>query len=242
MKCRNVIGDFRTCLVAILVLWQLLPGLAQNGTAVTTVGQASQALTQAQEAGLDISWTGLGQVAGEMVDATFTNNSSQPMEIKLIPGIVLTDSQEESQPIMLEDHVVFTLQPGESTPIRNIRAYCLDHSKEPPALGKGVDYKVATDLTQYESAIQHLWAGLRLDSTGKFQPVLKPLQHRTVVIQRAIWASLGSPNPESMDKLQSDLEADVKAGNHPFSGDKVKWLAEQLWRDVKQTQDAAPQE
>ena len=232
----------RLSLTLVMLLLALLPSLAQDGSAVSTVTASSKALVNQQAQGLSIEWSGLGRVAGEMVDATFKNTSDSTMTVELMPGMVLIDASGESQPIMLENYNQFTLRPGESVPINGIRAYCLDHAKDPPSLGKGVDYGVETDLTKYADAVRHLWAGLRLDASGKFQPVLKPIQHRTVVIQRSIWASLGGNNPSTLEKLTADLKDDVKAGNHNFSEDKVEWLANGLWKDVEQTQGAAPKE
>lgn len=232
----------KTILAMFLALLTLLPALAQNGSAVATVETSAKQLVNQLESGLSIKWTGLGRVAGEMVDASFTNNSSSPMTIEIMPGLVLTDAGGGSQPIMLENHVTFSLAPGETMPLQGLRAYCLDHAKQPPPLGTGVDYQVVTDLAEYAPAVQQLWAGLRLDSEGKYQPVLKPLQHRTIVIQRSVWASLGAPNPSTQEKLNADLVDDARAAELPVSDDKVNWLAEKLWADVVKTMEAAPKE
>lgn len=241
MNMRKLVAQRITTTLTLLLL-AFLPALAQDGSAVSTVTSSSQALAGQQGQGLSIEWSGLGRVAGEMVDASFTNTSSEVLTVELMPGMVLIDASGESQPIMLETYNKFTLQPGERASLNGLRAYCLDHAKEPPSLGKGVEYNVVTDYSKYAEAVRTLWAGLRLDSNGKYQPVLKPLQHRTVVIQRSIWASLGGNNPTTLDKLTEDLKDDVKAGNHSFSEDKVEWLANGLWKDVEQTQEAAPKE
>ncbi len=225
----------------ILLFLSLAPVWAQNGAAISTVQAASEKLVSQQAEGLSIEWTGKGRVAGDMVDGTFLNQGASPLTVNIVPGIVLSDSEDMAQPIMLEDTLEFTLAPGESAKI-DLRAYCLDFSKDPPSLGSGVDYEVATDLSTYEDAIKNLWAGLRLERDGKFKPALKPLQHRTIVIQRAIWASLGGENPSTEDKFLEDLQQDTQAGSHVYSSAKVEWLAEQIWKDVVQTQGAAPQE
>ncbi len=229
-----------------LLIWLLavgtVPAWAQNGSAVATVEQASKVLVGQLADGLGISWSGLGSVAGEMVDATVTNNSSAPMEVAFLPGMVLVDARGESQPIMLEEHVRVTLKPGESTTLSGMRAYCLDHSKEPPGQGSGVEYKVMTNLANYASAIQNLWAGLRLDREGAYTPVLKPLLHRTLVIQRSVWASLGGNNPNSQEKLTSDLEADLVGKGSDVSQQKVNWLSDKIWSDVVKTMDASGKE
>lgn len=225
----------------ILLFLALAPAWAQNGLAVSTVQAASAKIISQQADGLAIAWSGKGRVAGDMVDGTFLNESNSPMSVSIVPGIVLSDSDGVAQPIMLEDTLEFTLAPGESTKV-DLRAYCLDFSKDPPSLGSGVNYEIVSDLAQYEDAIKNLWAGLRLERDGKFKAVLKPIQHRTIVIQRAIWASLGGQNPATEEKFREDLQQDTQAGDHEFSKEKVDWLAEQIWKDVVQTKAAAPQE
>ncbi len=241
MYIRNQIFA-RARLVAAVLLLCLLPVAAQSGAAVSAVTQAAGALVAQQEAGLSIDWSGLGRVAGEMVDAAFTNNSSAPMTVKLIPGIVLADNDGESQSIMLEINTEFELAPGEAVALESVRAYCLEHEKDPPALGQGVDYQVVTDVSGFAPAIKNLWAGLRLDLNGQYQPVLKPIQHRTLVIQRAIWASLGEPNPGSQEKLTTDLKKDAATGEHGLSDDKIEWLSGRIWGDVEKTIQESPAE
>lgn len=228
---------------ALIVLWLALAPLAyaQDGSAVSTVRSAAAVVLQEETDGLDIDWTGKGTVAGEMLNATFTNNGKGALTVNLVPGIVLTDKDGQAQPIMLEDTMEFTLQPGESTSMP-LRGYCLDFNLDPPALGAGVEYQVAQDVSQYETAIKNLWAGLRLDRDGAYKPVLKPLMHRTIVIQRSIWASLGGNNPTTEEKLDADLREDTAKAGLEFSAEKVHFLTERIWADVEKTQAAAPKE
>ncbi len=228
---------------ALVVLWLALAPLAyaQDGSAVSTVRAASAAVLSEEADGLDIDWTGKGTVAGEMLDATFTNNGKGALTVDIVPGIVLTDKEQKAQPIMLEDTLKFTLQPGESTSMP-LRGYCLDFELDPPAMGAGVDYEVAQDVSRYETAIRNLWAGLRLDRDGGFKPVLKPLMHRTIVIQRSIWASLGGNNPTTVEKLDEDLRDDTAQAGLEYSNQKVRFLTNRIWDDVEKTQAAAPKE
>lgn len=228
---------------ALVVLWLALAPLAyaQDGSAVSTVKTASQAVLKEEADGLDIDWTGRGTVAGDMLDATFTNNGKEAVTVDIVPGIVLNDKDQKAQPIMLEDTLKFTLQPGESTSMP-LRGYCLDFELDPPALGAGVDYEVAGDVAKYETAIRNLWAGLRLDRDGAYKPVLKPLMHRTIVIQRSIWASLGGNNPTTVEKLDEDLREDTAEAGLEYSNQKVRFLTNRIWDDVEKTQAAAPKE
>lgn len=185
----------------------------------------------------DVKWTGLGLVSGDMVDMQLTNTSNSPQTFRFIPGMVLQDPGKRVQPVMLEENLSFTLQPGETVK-RRMRGYCLDYSKEPPATGNQEDYQVATDLSEYERAVSVLYHGLELDKEKKLKPVLRPLVHRTVVIQRAIWASLGGENPGTKEDLQKDLEDEIRYRSSVFPEGQMDCLSSRIWSDVQQVLDS----
>lgn len=199
---------------------------------------ASDRITHQRHQGLEIEWRGLGPPAGEMLEGWFHNTSSESLEVRLVPGMVLSSPEDGIEPLMLEGVVAFQLKSGEKLK-RKLRAYGLDHSKKTPR-GK-VRYGFA-DVAAYEPAVKTLWAGLRLEKKGETRPVLTTMQYRTIVLQRAIWATLGGLNPSTEEKLRLDLLEDKKARGHSLSEDKVDWLAEWIWREVEAIREAAKSE
>lgn len=216
--------------------------LAQDGGALRAVSEASDVLRHQQAHGLDIQWTSRGKVAGVALRARFQNTSREPIEVHLVPGLVIEDSRKKIQPMILEESVSFTLDHNEVRELKNIHAYSLDHTRSPGSTKRVVPYGFVRDLTPYKSAIQTLWAGVRLDSNGGFNHTLGPRMHRTIVLQRSLWAALGAPNPTTLEKLHQDLIDDTRSGNHPFDDYKVEWMAKRLWTDVEQTLKAAEKE
>ena len=210
------------------------PTLGQEASAtVNTVKSISQNFrAQIDSGSVDVKWTGLGLVSGDMVDMEATNNSDTPQTIRLVPGMILQDPGKQVQPVALEENLSFTLQPGESVKKR-MRGYCLDYSKEPPASGESEDYEVSPDLGGYEDVVTVLYNGLKLEREQKLKPVLRPLVHRTVVIQRAIWAVLGGENPGSEDELKDDLEDEIRYRSSIFPEGQVNCLSERIWSDVQ---------
>ena len=210
-----------------------LPGLAQTSI-VQNVRQVSQKFRNQVDSGnASVTWKGLGLVSGDMVDMELTNNTGSPQTFRFVPGMVLTDPGRQVQPVILEENLKFTLEPGASVK-RRMRGYCLDYSKEPPAADTEEDYQISPDLAGYEDVVAVLYRGLRLDRDQKFKPVLRPLIHRTVVIQRAIWASLGGENPGSEDELEKDLEDEIRYRSSIFPEGQLDCLSERIWSDVQQ--------
>ncbi len=225
--------------IATVALLLGLMGLCWAEQSATEFAQtASDRITHQRHQGLEIEWRGLGPPAGEVLEARFHNGSSDSMEIRLVPGMVLSSPEEGIEPLMLEGVVAFQLKPGEKVS-RKLRGYGLDHSKRTPR-GK-VRYGFA-DGSSYEPAVKTLWAGLRMEKKGETRPVLSTIQYRTIVLQRAIWASLGGLNPSTEEKLRLDLLEDKRAGGHSFSEEKVDWLASWIWRDVEAIREAAKRE
>lgn len=220
------------CLLSLLVF---APSLAQVDSAVVqNVVEASRRFRgQVDSNSADVKWIGLGLISGDMVDMELTNTSDSPQTFRFIPGMVLRDPGENVQPIMLEENLEFTLQPGETIK-RRMRGYCLDYGKEPPASGAQEDYEIAVDLSDYELAVTVLYRGLQLDRDEKLKPVLRPLVHRTVVIQRAIWATLGGENPVSKEELKKDLEDEIRYRSSIFPEGQLDCLSSRIWSDVQQ--------
>lgn len=187
---------------------------------------------QVDGGGATVKWTGMGLVSGDMVDMELTNTSNAPMRFRFVPGMVLEDPGRQVQPVLLEENLKFTLEPGETVK-RRLRGYCLDYSKEPPAAETEEDYEVAVDLNEYQRPIKVLYTGLRLDREQKLKPVLRPLVHRTVVIQRGVWAVLGGENPNSEDELEKDLEDEIKYRSAIFPEGQINCLSERIWADVQ---------
>jgi len=207
---------------------------AQSGAAFQTVQQVSRDFRSKVDTGsADVQWTGLGLVSGEMVDMTLTNEGDQPQEFRFVPGMILQDPGKQVQPIVLEENIKITLKPGETVK-RRMRGYCMDYSKEPPSAGSKEDYQVETDLSEYRGVVSVLYRGLELDQEKKLKPVLRPIVHRTVVIQRAIWAVLGGENPDSEDDLKDDLEDEIRYRSSIFPEGQMDCLSQRIWSDVQQ--------
>lgn len=220
------------CLLTLIVA---APTLAQvDIVAVQSVLEASRIFRGQVDSDIaDVKWIGLGLISGDMVDMELTNTSNTPQTFRFVPGMILQDPSDNVQPIMLEESLEFTLQPGE-TIRRRMRGYCLDYGKEPPASGAETGYEVLVDLTNYEMAITVLYRGLQLDRDQKLKPVLRPLIHRTVVIQRAIWATLGGGNPGSKEDLREDLEDEIRYRSSIFPEGQLDCLSSRIWSDVQQ--------
>lgn len=221
-------------ILTILLLFALcLPGLCQGQSALQTVRTTSRQFRSQVDSGqAAVKWTGLGLVSGDMVDMELTNNSGQTQEFRFVPGMILQDPGNQVQPIILEENLRFSLEPGETIK-RRMRGYCLDYTKEPPSDGADEDYQIDPELDRYEPVVEVLYRGLKLDRERKFKPVLRPLVHRTVVIQRAIWAVLGGENPDSEDDLKDDLEDEVRYRSSIFPEGQLNCLSERLWSDVQ---------
>ncbi|MEW6283001.1 MAG: hypothetical protein AB1758_30590, partial [Candidatus Eremiobacterota bacterium] len=173
---------------------------------------------------------------GDMVVMDLSNPTRQPVAVEFVPGMVLdVDLASGIQPVMLEQGWKYTLKPGESLH-RILRAYCLDPNRSAPPEGQVVAYHVAPSVSPYEDCVLVLWAGLRLDGDNRFQPVLRPLTHRTVVIQRAIWAVLANQDRMAgRDRLARDLREDAEVQGRTLSEGTVNRLADGIWRDVERT-------
>jgi hypothetical protein len=207
--------------------------LAQDGTALQTVQSVSQQFRSKIDTGdASVEWTGLGLVSGDMVDMELTNDSGTAQEFRFVPGMILQDPGKKVQPIVLEENLQFTLEPGETVK-RRMRGYCLDYSKEPPAADTKEDYEVDPDLEGFERVVTVLYNGLELDRDQKLKPVLRPLTYRTVVIQRAIWAVLGGENPGSEEELKDDLEDEIRYRSSVFPEGQLNCLSERIWADVQ---------
>lgn len=231
---------FSASRAALLVLGLLLclsgygPVAAQDNAAlVKGAEEAGQNLGRQLSSGsVSATWTGMGLVSGDMVDLEISNDGDQPQTFRFVPGIVLEDPGQQVQPILLEERLEFTLQPGETVKKR-MRGYCLDFSKNPPAADATEDYAVAEDLTEYRAAVAVLYGGLRLQSQDKLKPVLRPLIHRTVVTQRAVWAVQGGDNPNSREELKTDIDKERRNNTALFPEGQLDCLSRRLWNDVQ---------
>ena len=230
MKGRTLIHS-----LALALLLFAISHAQVGGTAVLqAVRTSSQNFrTQVGEGGADVNWTGLGLVSGDMVDMELVNNSNSPKEFKFVPGMILQDPGSQVQPIALEESLTFTLQPGESVK-RRMRGYCLDFTKDPPAAGSQEDYEVAEDPGEYMPAVESIYRGLELNKNQRFRPVLRPLTHRTIVTQRAIWAVLGGDNPGTQEELKEEIEKEIRRGSTIFPSGQIDCLARRIWNDVQQ--------
>jgi hypothetical protein len=202
------------------------------GTLQSVQDLSRQFRAEVDNGGASVVWTGLGLVSGEMVDMELTNNGDAPQGFRFVPGMILQDPGKSVQPIVLEESLSFTLEPGETVK-RRMRGYCLDYSKEPPAVDTEEDYEMITDLSGYERVVEVLYNGLQLDRDQELKPVLRPLVYRTVVIQRAIWAVLGGENPGTEDDLKDDLEEEIRYRSSIFPEGQLDCLSERIWADVQ---------
>lgn len=217
------------CLLAVTGVAQP----ANNGSLVNNVEQASQSFRQQVDGGqATAEWTGLGLVSGDMVDLDLTNRGASTQSFRFVPGMVLEDPGKQVQPILLDENLNFTLEPGESIK-RRMRGYCLDYSKSPPASQSKEDYVMAVNLDAYRQAIAVLYGGLRLAQEDKLKPVLRPLVHRTITTQRAVWAVMGGDNPATREELREEIEAELRANSSLFPEGQLECLSQRLWSDVQ---------
>ena len=181
-------------------------------------------------------WTGQGRVAGEMLELGLTNTSDQPIAIVLEPGMVLALEDEELasafQPIMLESDKTL-LVPANGTLVKNLRGYCLDYSLLPPTANRAFPYRFPADTTAFAPAADVLQNSLSYDAQRNVMPVT---QQRTVVIQRAIWASVGQNDKE---KLYQDILADAAKAGKVITKKKARSIADVLWKEVERLMSGA---
>lgn len=194
--------------------------------------EASRAIRKLVDDGqLSASYVGLGRVAGQMVDMTLTNLSGKPINLNFYPGMVLEPGATSSaQPMMLEDSFPITLQPGESVN-RLLNCYCLDETIPPPEKGQAIalDWSKVVE-TKWAGEVKILHTGLKLDETKIFNPVMTPLQHRRVVIQRSIWTYQGDQH--DVEKLEKVVRDD---GQGKLSKKIVRKIADSVYNDLVKT-------
>jgi hypothetical protein len=218
-------------LFGLLTLGQV-HGQEASSALQTVIAVSQEFRSKVDNGSANVQWTGLGLVSGDMVDMELTNDSSAAQTFRFVPGMILQDPGKKVQPIVLEENLSFSLEPGETVK-RRMRGYCLDYSKEPPAADTKEDYEVTPDLSGYEDVVAVLYNGLRLDRDQKLRPVLRPLTYRTVVIQRAIWAVLGGENPGTEEELKDDLEDEIRYRSSIFPEGQLDCLSERIWADVQ---------
>lgn len=222
----------------ITILFILLiatPAWAQSDSfgVIPSVQSASKIFhDQVTGGGSSVVWKGLGVVSGDMVDMELTNGTDTTEEYRFVPGMLLQDASHLVQPILLEESMTFSLEPGETIK-RRMSGYCLDYTKAAPILGSYENYEIDPTLGGYEQAVEALYNGIFLYRERKFKPVLRPSVHRTIVIQRAIWAVLGGKNPSTEEDLKEDLEDEVMLKSFIFPSGQVDCLAKRIWSDVQ---------
>lgn len=199
---------------------------------VDRAAAASQNLAQLNTSGqLASTYTGLGRLAGEMAVMDVTNKSNAPITLKFVPGMVLeAPADSGAQPLMLEEDFSLSLQPGESSK-RNLICYCLDYNVPPPEKGTVLPYSWSTRVQPFwADTVKVLQAGLALEQKNAYHPVLAPLQHRRIVIQRAIWQQLGQV--EGISSLQKDI---VKDANGGVTQKTAARLSKSIYSDIEKT-------
>lgn len=193
---------------------------------------ASQNLAQLNQSGqLASTYTGLGRVAGEMATMDVVNKTNHPVTLKFVPGMVLEAPAESgAQPLMLEEDFSLTLAAGESNQ-RNLICYCLDYNVPPPDKGAVLPYSWSNRVQPFwADTVKVLAAGLQLEKNGGYHPVLAPLQHRRIVIQRAIWQQLGQV--DGLSSLQKDI---VKDTNGVVTQKTAARLSKSIYGDIEKT-------
>ena len=221
-------------LLPLILLLSSLAMAQSNAALVGSVEGASQALRGQLDSGAaEATWTGMGLVSGDMLDMELTNKGGSPQRFEFVPGMVLEDPGGQAQPIMLDESLSFTLQPGESVKKR-MRGYCLDSTKQPPAANTSEDYQMKLELDELRDVIAVLYSSIRLDRASKLKPVLRPRIHRTITTQRAVWATLGGPNPDSKEDLREDIEKEIRLNTSAlFPQGQMDCLSQRLWSDVQ---------
>lgn len=220
-----------------------VPPLGLGFDPVARAQQYGVAMSDQLERGaIQAVYNGLGQVAGEMVDMKVTNVSATPVTLKFIPGMVM-DAPPDSgiQPLLIEEEFDLVLQPKETVQ-RRLVCYCLDRKLSPPAKGKAVAFVFSRRSDRFASSIKVLYSGLKLDASGQYNPMLAPLQHRRIVIQRAIW-SIVAQKPATSDQgrtaLKKDIKDDASRSGKSLATRQLEKLTDAIWKDVTQTLEQA---
>ncbi|MEW5854148.1 MAG: hypothetical protein AB2A00_35565 [Myxococcota bacterium] len=212
----------RTWLAALLLLLTL-PARAQTPEEADA---ASAALSAQLSAGLRVTWTGQGLSCGPILLTGLSNGSGAPLTVRLVPGMVLTPS-DDGQRMMLASRHEVALQAGQEASVMP-EGYCLDPSKDPPPRGQAVNYSLGSGFAADLTLIR---VGERLAAEGRFGPEFPPDQRKVVVIQRAIWASRGYTRQD----LAVEIADEFAARTDPNRAGSVspEALADSIWRDVE---------
>jgi hypothetical protein len=197
--------------------------------------QATDVVNNLIGQGLTSQYRGLGRVAGEMVEITAKNTGTKTMNFNLVPGMVLeAPAGSGVQPLILEDNIPVTLSPGEQFN-RRLNCYCLDYNVDPPSKGQLYDYAWAPTLNpNWADPIKVLLAGLKLDSTNQYNPIVRQTQHRRIVIQRAIWEVLGQRQDAAALK-----QAVQESSNNQLTKKTEAKIVDSVRRDMDKTIQAA---
>ena len=172
------------------------------------IAQSVKNLMQLQRSGVEFSWVGNQDYAGEMLKITIKNTSNQPVVVNLEPWIILDPANGRSQRLMVETSGHWNLAPGQVVADFPVRCYCLDSFMDAPAVGEKLPMAFEQDLPRYEKEIEVLQQALELSKKGKLSATTEPLTHFTVVVQRALWMVYSPRNVLNVDleKLM-DMEA-----------------------------------
>ncbi|NDD29766.1 MAG: hypothetical protein EB084_16025 [Proteobacteria bacterium] len=181
-------------------------------------------------------------MADVMVELCVTNTTGASLALEFVPGMVLGAPQGSNiQSVMLEGQASVALAAGESVTVP-LTGYCLDFKAAPPPKGQSIAFTLSGALERYAAALQVLYAGLALDAQGKYTAILAPLQHRRIVIQRALWAVLEQKPARTAadkEKMRTDVKADVNRAGRSLATRELDRLTNNLWADVRQTLERA---
>jgi len=156
---------------------------------------------------LRAQFVGTGQ-AGEMVEMVLENTGNQPLQVRLVPGMILRPPEgQKVQPLMLDEEVTLTLQPGNQA-YRRLRSYCMDSRVPAHFAFEPIDYRFSSRTREGGPETVKVFQAAQQIALNS--PLPEEL-HRRAVTQIALWKSMGQPVDDTrlrsaMGEVFYDLE------------------------------------
>ena len=193
---------------------------------------------------LDFQWVkaefkGQGIASGKVMEVRFTPLVNRPIRLEIGLGTVLKPDHEGVQTMMVSRDIFVDVDKGIMTVM--LPGYCLDPGKQPPPKEDkpGLTWSVEepSDADRYPAAVEVIKAGNQLSDSSSFHTDLPPEKYRDTVIQRSLWCQ--ADPTWNKERLQQDLEEQVKSSGGQQTPEQVQQLTNHLWDDVDLTLKAA---
>lgn len=198
--------------------------------------------------------SGRGVVAGQVFDAVFRNETTNPAEVTVPLGAVFVPSHRGYQSMMIGQDYKVTLAPGESK-TGGLAGYCLDPGKDPPPApatqGEEVRYSAKGResfwfgrkrfLGKAEALIR---AGQVLESEGVYEVQIPECGsalislEKELPVQWAIWR-LADRGAHGERQLRRQVEDWLKGRGCSLAGRELRRVTERVWEAVRSTERKA---